>query len=61
VQRLSGGVTTLHPYAEAEPYWIIEVFQQGTSYFAPAQSAAEALTGFAVALAKEGDDGATAP
>lgn len=60
VQTLAGSVTTVHPFTEAEPFWIIEVFQQGMVYFGPAKSAAEALAGFAVALANEGDDGTTA-
>jgi hypothetical protein len=54
VQSLAGFISTAHAYSEAEPYWIIEVFQQGTSYLAPAQTAAEAIAGFATALSPDG-------
>ena len=39
-------MTTLHVYTEAEPYWIVRVFQQGASYKFVAWSAAEILAAF---------------
>ena len=41
--RLDGGVVTVHSYSGAEPYWILEVFQKGPSYFAAALTLAESL------------------
>jgi hypothetical protein len=50
MQKLQGGLATVHPFSEAEPYWVIEVGQQGTSYWGAALAAADALVGFAAGL-----------
>jgi hypothetical protein len=52
---LQGAVATLHAYAQAEPFWIIEVFQQGSSYRHVAWTAAEILTAFGADLAALGE------
>lgn len=50
-QNLRGAVTTFHPYSDAEPYWMVEVFQQGaTGQFL--QTAAEALSAFCSGLSE---------
>jgi imidazolonepropionase-like amidohydrolase len=49
--RLDGGVVTIHSYSEAEPFWTLEVFQKGSSYFGSAQTLAESLAAFASGLA----------
>jgi hypothetical protein len=53
VQKLAGFVSTAHAYSEAEPYWIVEVIQQGTGYYAPAQTAAEAIAAFAAGMTEK--------
>jgi hypothetical protein len=50
---LQGAVSIVHPYSEAEPYWIIRVFQQGTSYASVVGTAAEVLAAFGSSLADE--------
>ena len=47
---LHGEVTTVHTFSTAEPYWIIEVYQQGSSYRDPALSTAEVLVGLCAGL-----------
>lgn len=49
-RKLHGEVTTLHTFSTAEPYWIIEVYQQGSSYRDPASSTAEVLVGLCAGL-----------
>ena len=59
-QRLQGAVTTMHDYSESEPYWIVEVVQQGTSYGPVVQSTAEVLAAFASGLAEPASANAAA-
>ena len=54
MQKLAGLISTAHAYSAAEPYWIVEVYQQGINYLAPAQTAAEGIAAFAAGMA--GDD-----
>jgi hypothetical protein len=51
-ETVRGAVATVHPYTEAEPYWIIRVFQQGTSYADVVRSAAEVLAALGSGLAE---------
>jgi hypothetical protein len=53
MQKLAGFISTAHPFSAAEPYWIVEVYQQGTSYFAPAETAAEAIAAFATGMTEQ--------
>jgi len=50
-----GAVTTFHPYTAAEPYWLVEVVQQGTTGHGLAlDTAAEALAAVSNGLLAEG-------
>jgi hypothetical protein len=49
-RKLHGEVTTVHTFSAAQPYWIIEVYQQGSSYRDPALSTAEVLVGLCAGL-----------
>lgn len=51
-QNLRGAVATVHAYTEAEPYWIVQVVQQGTSWKHVAWTAAEVLAAFSSDLAE---------
>ena len=46
-----GFVSTMHPYTEAEPYWRVRVWQQGTGYGSVLSTASEVLVAFASDLA----------
>ena len=59
-ENLRGAVSIVHPYSEAEPYWTIRVFQQGTSYASVVGTAAEVLAAFGSSLA-EPDEKPAAP
>ena len=48
---IQGAVATVHPYTEAEPYWILRVYQQGTSYADVVGSAAQTLAALGSGLA----------
>ena len=55
---VQGAMATVHPYTEAEPYWILRAYQQGTSYADVARSAAEVLAALGSGLAEpEGKPG----
>jgi len=54
-QYVRGAVATVHPYTEAEPYWIIRVYQQGTSYGDVVRSAADVLAALGSGLAEPED------
>jgi hypothetical protein len=58
-QDLRGAVATIHTFTEAEPYWIIQVVQQGTAWKHVAWTAAEILAAFSSDLA-EAEGGARA-
>jgi hypothetical protein len=58
-QDLRGAVATIHTFTEAEPYWIIQVVQQGTAWKHVAWTAAEILAAFSADLAAA-DGGAKA-
>jgi Skp family chaperone for outer membrane proteins len=49
--HVQGGVATVHPYTEAEPYWILRIYQQGTSYADVVGSAARTLATLGSGLA----------
>jgi hypothetical protein len=49
---LQGTVATVHPYTEVEPYWILRVYQQGTSYTDVVRSAAGVLAALGSGLAE---------
>jgi hypothetical protein len=51
-QKMRDSLSTLHPYSSREPYWIVRVSQQGSTFKHLARSVAEILAAFCADLAE---------